>query len=769
MSLDFFEQFATIDIGVKTEQKNVEKIQKNVSKKYKFIHGKSVLMLCGQYKGYTGFVYEYFPKTVSFALNEEQYVMAHDYPTKVIGDEIMTVYGLAKIVSRVEQLYNVKLYDQDEMVRLPRNYFIQFVFFMEGGFVKVGKVTNQKYNEYEFERVIFDYSSKDSKESLMNKLSNMYISGNLNGLYGNGKKEKIHIIDCFDVIYMVNKRPQNKNDNDYYGKYGKLVNKIPEQFLVLVKRVIRLNESMCKLDGNNVKVKSGLYKNKEGEFVSMDDAYLSVNIESIGKMICNHLIFCGNGMCRLEKILPSHVFYMDLQLKNGNYYQVIDFDGVEFNGVEKVGNTFVESKVKNSQVRNFMCGFTFIQNVENFIIEENENEQLSIILEDDKENPTEVFDIENDDDSKDDIDYNMDVENVVENVDDNYVYEDNQNEMKQSFKDTERASFIERSFSKNEKEYLKIIDKCVDICNVDIHDKYTILDIISDSVKNLKNELQKENITEWKNTDIKYIIVCVIFREIQKKNGSITVYKFRNYITKLYNSNFFTKDTIMGSIFLYENENIDNDSTLYVLKLSPENRITLKNNYKNKKFDDIIKYMMERCFDLLNSWYEIISFSTSNTKIEWIPIAKPNTVRHYPKYFLTTSDIVNNVQSQDATKIIWSPESQKLINMWKISLDEKLNREDNDVVKKIYEFVKNNIENAPFVLKQLEYSDNKLDKLKYRELKRTFETFSSKLKSFVVKKQNEKQIMLDRHRYEKAMLNQRREFIVKNGRQIKEI
>jgi hypothetical protein len=89
--------------------------------------------------------------------------------------------------------------------------------------------------------------------------------------------------------------------------------------------------------------------------------------------------------------------------------------------------------------------------------------------------------------------------------------------------------------------------------------------------------------------------------------------------------------------------------------------------------------------------------------------------------------------------------------MWKTSLETRLKQESNEKIKDIYVFVMDNLENAPFVLKQLEGSQDKIDILKHKELKRTFEKFSGKLKTYVENKTLKKQESL-------RLFNERKEF-----------
>ena len=124
---------------------------------------------------------------------------------------------------------------------------------------------------------------------------------------------------------------------------------------------------------------------------------------------------------------------------------------------------------------------------------------------------------------------------------------------------------------------------------------------------------------------------------------------------------------------------------------------------------------------------------------------------------------MDDVMVDTARKIMWGPKSQTLINIWKQSLNKKLEKESNMDLKEIYTFVIVNLDNAPFVLRSLESSEDKMDKLKYRELKRSFDTFTGKLKTHVEKKKIEHLEDLGKVALEKARISKRRLEISKNN------
>lgn len=334
-------------------------------------------------------------------------------------------------------------------------------------------------------------------------------------------------------------------------------------------------------------------------------------------------------------------------------------------------------------------------------------------------------------------------------------FENTEGEMKETFRDIERSGFVQRSLSKDEREYMKMIEKCGSVIG-DVQEPYTLLDKISDTVKMMKSELEKISIVDWTSSDVKYIVACLVSHDIMKNGYSMTIYDFRKNVQKLYELNYLNKSSVANSGFI-RTENLPESSSWKAIEMNSEEKVEFKRLYKDGRYDTLVKNLMERCNKMIGVWFGPVSFSVSNAELKLIKVSESKrVVKDYSKYFLTTSDILNNVTSKDAKKIVWGPNSQKLVNAWKTSLVERSNKENNKTTKLIYEFVKDNIDNAPFVLPSLEKSEDKLDKLKYRELKRAFETFTEKLRVYVDKQTTDKMTQLAEFKRESLRIAENR-------------
>ena len=775
-SLNFFEQFAAINVSDVSESNSVvdqelvknmsiihiddrnqdveknKKIRKNLqnvqkTKKYKFIHGSNVIMTSGQYKGYNGFVYEYFPSMASVSMDDEMYVWAAQYGEKKIGDEIMTSCGSGVIVSKISELLNVCIGEMD--IRLPRFCFARYVTFMDNNILKIAQLLKIHDDKYEMVVMKFDYSKMFDAQDLSKMVSDSFKTGE----FSYGEKVMVLASNCGYEFYFVCKHSESKAEQDYYGRYGKLSLEIPEQYLVSIKRIVTVNKSMISSQGKRVKVERGLYKNKEGDLVNIESAYLNVEIEALNnKKITNHYARLPNGNFEIRKIFTSDVFFIDLELMNGNYFQVEECYDTYYVGFERSKSGGGEKKtISKVDVNTIMPGFTITdrelvcsfekQTEEKFILDTIENQENQ----ENQEVDEEVVETDN-----------MDYENGFdENEKVAEQFENTEGQMKETFRDMERSGFVQRSLSKDEKEYMKMIEKCGSAIG-DVPDSYVVLDKIIDAVKMMRSELEKISVVDWTSSDVKYIVACLVSYEIMKTGYPMTIYEFRKYVQKLYDMNYLNKSSIANSGFV-RCENLQTGSSWKIIEMTSDEKNEFKRLYKNKKYDNLVKDVMERCHKILGAWFGPVTFSKENADLELFKVSESkHTAKAYPKYFLTTTDILNNVTSKDANKILWGPNSQKLVNTWKESLIKKLENENNKTVKCIYEFVKENIENAPFILPTLEKSEDKLDKLKYKELKRAFEIFTEKLRVYVDKQADEKKTSLEQSMQESMRIAEKR-------------
>jgi hypothetical protein len=138
---------------------------------------------------------------------------------------------------------------------------------------------------------------------------------------------------------------------------------------------------------------------------------------------------------------------------------------------------------------------------------------------------------------------------------------------------------------------------------------------------------------------------------------------------------------------------------------------------------------------------------------------------------MTSNEIVLGLEiPETANKIIWNPETMKIMKRLKSALVLKSKNEQNDTLKIVYKFVIDNIENAPFVLKNYISNSklNSIDELKFKELKRTFEMFTNKINVLLEEKARLRNIKIESLKEEKETINQKRKKYIDN-RSLEEI
>jgi hypothetical protein len=204
-----------------------------------------------------------------------------------------------------------------------------------------------------------------------------------------------------------------------------------------------------------------------------------------------------------------------------------------------------------------------------------------------------------------------------------------------------------------------------------------------------------------------------------------------------------------------EKDNIIN-TCFGLIVLSEDSSKKMRELYKNSNYLEIIITMIENCGVILQEWYgkiDIKGYKKVDVKIYNVADGKRN--KDYPKYFLTTNDILSGNIPETSKKIVWGPQSEYLVNIWKTELNKKMMSCDNNNEKKsIYEYVINNFDNAPFMR---DYTpSNEIEEVKYKELMKTFVKFVYQLREYVDMKKCEKMCKLDEINKQKEKINNKR-------------
>ena len=658
------------------------------------IHSKNAILTAGEYKGYSCFITDVSPMCVELQIDETSYVLVEENDNKKIGEKINAEYGSSVIVDIIPEMYEIINVKNGVNIRLPVEAFMIVIVLKNGDIL-------QKNGEKYYKKNIKITNKEEINESILFD-----------------KEEDVEVFFCekenskeIDNMYgMV----IDKKYTDFYGNNGRLLRKIGKQYVILFNRFIIFKKSMTKhLKNDFFLVKAGIYKNKIGKLVKTFDNNFSVTLNTNGKKINEICVKKGDDYFS-RRIVKDDLFTIDIILKSGKYIEVNDFSQNLYVGKEYLNN--IQRTIKLDEIE-----ILDLQIREKTKKEEIKEEELLANEKElcDEEEKQENQDVDDDDDEKEIDQYD---DEVVENNNNNVV-ENSEVEMKSGFKDSSRLNTMEKKLSNKESDILKIIEKCKKSLEYDTENTYTIIDKANQCINLFKNDLLKinnvKNTELVKKTDFTFIVALLVLYDLVK-SGFVMQRSFDNYIEKLYNDGYLKGTFISGSIFLRKDKvELLSLSTIFSkIQMSESEYNSTRELLKKKNHLSVIKIMVKNCHILLQDIFGKIVFNDKN-EIEYIPVIRNNRKYNYPKYFLTSKDLVSNNISKDSKHILNGP----LINKWIAGLREKEKSINNQEKKKIYKFIIDNFYKAPIILKNVDISSD----VKYIELDRVYSKFVSKL------------------------------------------
>lgn len=777
--VNFFEKFAKMSLNVDTSHKsqaditkmmNKMSIKENVEIEDKFTHSSSVILTKGQYKSYNAFVYEFYPSKVLVELTEQMYISEYIYGVLNIGDKINIK---TKVIDKIDEMYGIIIKNDsgiEEEIRIFKNCCIRLVFVIINNVKKVGTVVNS-INESEKELKIYELPDdvtdlNQDQHDILLKLSDLVKQNKINDLKYNMVKVNFYQVLLCEYCMVL-------NVSKYAGKFGKITRMIEKQYLLESKTNVLVSKSAVDIKQDNVYIKKGIYKDKKGKLIKYEKGSMKLNIEALGIMIYSHVVN-DNDLYIEKKITNEDIFYKDIILKDNNYFQITKVVGDKIYGTKLVNNSFIDMIISKNDIQKYVSGCCISTGTNTSTITNiTNNDEYDTIFEYNIDNENDNENKEIDDDNESDQ-HEYETGNIDESND--LINENTEIEMKSSFKDIERINYISTTLTKQEKDIMKNVLKTLEIIGYpeDIVNVYDVINNILAIKTKIQSELELLKVTEWKESDMKYIIASVVCYDIIKAGFSITKHAFNTFISKLIKVKYFTKMHVSGSLFLRNFEESDKKCNLTkALQMSNEEKMYIKKNYKEGNIDIVIKIMIENCNKILNMIYCEVVFTEENYEIEYLPVCKPHQIKEYPKYFMTANDIVSGVEiPKTANKMVWNPETKTILKRLTSALILKCKKERNNTLKIVYEFVIENIENAPFVLMNKSSMDvvvSKLEELKYKELKRTFEMFMQKIATLVDEKKTMRNLKIQSIKQEKEQLETKRKQFLDTSKSLEDL
>ena len=499
-------------------------------------------------------------------------------------------------------------------------------------------------------------------------------------------------------------------------------------------KLILLNRKNLSIKNQKVKVKRGDFLNMQGRVKQMFPVNYRVTIEATGKSINSTNICTGLGNYKTECLSDEHLFFNDIVLKNGKYMQVDEVVGDNYHGQLFSGE---KGKVSTNDILNFN-GFE--------LREQAERVRIETVFEDNVLPLDQECEIEDDkSDLEDDFEEPEQNEFVQEDSDKNNSSEP---ETMTLFRDTQRSGIMERKMTREEKDIYTTFNKMTNGLMINSVNFYDVCSNTIETVNILKNECKRIDIQDWKKSDEKYILACLVAAELIK---SEYIFDQTTFIDNLMNCGVFTKNNINNSIFLrtYNCETFLNSYDL--------NSQTIKDLYKLKQYNKIVSQMLYNCSKVINI---NLPLTTPKAPIEYIKLSEPHKEKHYVKNFVTQRDVLNGNITQNSKTVMWNKSSKELVCKWKNALFIKMSKEDNLHTRQVYEYIISNFENAAIIIKnQNNTFESKFDEIKFVELKKVFDKFLSNLKDVQSNLDTLKQTKIDTIKIDTDNLNKRRQDI----------
>lgn len=727
--------------------------QEQKDKKY-FKHGNNIIMKLGTYKGYYGYVYDFFPSKIEIEIEDQQYINAKPYGDKKVGSTIVTEFGDSTIIEKKKKMFILNI--ENKKVRLNKDDVMHVLEYKKDGKIRFGLFENTENEEINIKPIKLNYEEQ-SREKLIEELSkrikeNDFYTADIQKI----NKSEINLPELFFI---------KKNENA--GLYSSKVQVIPEQFLITYKKQLQLLKSQLKRQSSKLyTILSGPYKGKSAEFVKFYPAHLSVYIDAAGKKVTKHMVKT-NGSYVERYIYPADVFYMDILLTNGNMFEVKEI--TEENviiGLEKTKDTLIPRQISKDDIQSLQPGFAFTKETkEKLELEESiysygepsyeEKEFQDQELDEEKEESDFADAVsENEEDVNEEaIEVNDEFEDIIEKEDDV--------KYKSSYKDIERITFVVQELSKEQQKIKNRIEKITKQFSINVLNEFKLIEQVENAIKSIKKELEQMKMNFWNISDEKYIIASIVLFDIIKSGfgesiSNIGEDTLSSYIQELITGSrpFFNKKDYTNSVFMrngWSNSFEFNDKIFKSLV-----------NSKNQV--EIHKYIMSNCILVLEEFYGKVNLDVRPKKNEDIIMLGKRKYEDEPRTRITVKDIFTKNITQDANTILWGIAYQPLLEKYKSKLIEKINDENsNKTTKLVYDYVLQNLERGMFALKEVkeeyEKTNSVIDKLKFEKMSKIWKNLLDSAEIIYKNLEKEKYIKKSKAEKEKKELMTRRETI----------
>jgi hypothetical protein len=688
----------------------------------KFTHAPSVVIKIGEFKGYLGTVYNTQSARYEIVITESEYVLVKNHGEHQVGETIRSEFGNAKIIERVPVTYNI-MHSSGQILSYPENDLKRVIAYNSNGIIKLGALIGVTNKDGQIYYYVLPYKLNYSEKNLLQQLSSTLIKlrnhdaiidrgeleAELSKLSLDGKEKTNYIQITADQLYKEFPETILITRGQDIGMYGKIKNILEERYLIQYPKFIVLSQNIVKTKskpavvGDEAIIQFGPYKNRRGIITNIFTERLTVAVDAARKTI-SYITVKENGKNISRPITSNDVLYIDIKLTNGNYFQVNkilengNFLGIEFGSNVK---ELVEKEISSQQIESYSSGFK-IQELytrkgeeqKDEIAEEemtqdfSETELLDTVeepameLNDEEEPVKEEFDIDSEGEGEE-----LEFE---EGKGQQFIEEESGEKYVSSFKDMERVAKVMPTLSKSEEEIRKKIEKIVlkYVSSGGDLNIYNIIPRAQNYITKIKEQVNNKFKNYWKESDEKYIIACVVLYEMIQSGNTYMIQgdTLDTYLTNLIRSNFFRKSDLKNSVFLMGEWTSVFTIDKSVLNVEPER---------------LYKLMFLNCNAVIQSLTPAnerldLTKKIGVEEIEYIPIGVKKEIVRTIVY---SKDVLSGNIPETAEKVIWGPLYQGIIQKYKMEISNKIANAKTQITKDVYNYVLNNLEQAPIELK----------------------------------------------------------------------
>lgn len=695
-TLDFLNKLAANTApAARTPSRPASNVQQQQKKTFQ--HGNNVMFIKGIYKGYYGFVYEFYPAKYELEMEQQQYRPVSTLPTKYrqvkVGDSIPTPTGNATVLEHVEELYSIA-FNNETQGRFRPSEVARVVGFMHNGLLQVG-ILQQVNGDLQASIVPYNtvVSASNSLDELFQQLSRQIADGNAQ----NGDGIIVPLSDVqFPDRFFVTATPSVPGEQSYVGQYGKLIQVIPQQVklsqkvrFMIDKRSISKASAGPFVVGDTVTMKKGAFKGQSATIVNVYKPELHVYIDAIGQKKRRH--FVDN---KERAIHSDDVFYMDLRLTDGSFAQVVDIDGDVFTvlvyNIVDDKTVLQKRMISTRDISSYQPGFTIGTSTSLKRKERDYPEQEYIA---DEQPVIERNDADDDDDLIMD-----DFEEQEMQEEEDFTMEES--DFKQTFRDSERATIEARKLDARERS---IQDKIKQILRFNPGyeiDMFEAIDTAKGAIDTVKQQVQSHEIFTpnfWSASDEKYIIAClVLYKMIRAMNTRESITK-EQFVNRLVSGGVFSRNDINNSIFLRSGWTPTFSVDIPQLKAMVR---------KKSQYPLVIQIVFDNCNALLQSLYGAVNL---DAKVFTPDFTKLGTIeREHPIQFMTVTEWFTTYNTDLAKvpktvqRFLFTPAYAPLVSMFKQQLQQHIKDTGAPDTQVVFQYVLDNIERLPFALHELE-------------------------------------------------------------------